>query len=414
MSEKRTALNTDSFILERRRDAGPGSDSNSQSKSRVISSSRRFLKNLNQCLRAHRKTGRDFSLGLLVVLQWRKLEETGQTALKNSLLRALKEAVPALLRGKDTVTCPAPAEFLVLMPGTGPVDAEAACQRLAASIAGLPLGTSDENFKPACRVELISASALADPDAQALLGALSVDLVGDGDLSVAKGPSRAFTGSLKQWQLRYKIPEISGQICSNFSFGFGEDLWGDGSPVLIRAVEAPLAAGLDGVLERLRFLQSLHHPGIEPLLDFHLDLDTQSGARIFLVNRVPGEVVLSTSSIVGLDPGSCIKDVCSRLAYLWSLVPPVVPSRFADLLIYLTDDGIKLLGYDLDFVLGNSPSPDCQTSLVSELAAFGLSLCAETGTTLTCDSLFQELAGGKVPEELATLSRFKAALKDLL
>ena len=92
----------------------------------------------------------------------------------------------------------------------------------------------------------------------------------------------------------------------------------------------------------------------------------------------------------------------------------MVPSRFADLRIYLTDDGIKLLGYDLDFVLGNSPSPDCQTSLVSELAAFGLSLTAKSGTTLACDSLFKELAGGKVPEELATLSRFKAALKDLL
>lgn len=375
----------------------------------MISSSRRFLKNLNQCLRAHRKTGRDFSLGLLVVLQWQKLEETGQTALKNSLIRALKEAVPALLRGKDTVTCPAPAEFLVLMPGTGPVDAEAACQRLATSIAGLPLGTSDENFKPACRVESISASALADPDAQTLLGALSVDLVGDGDLSVSKGPSRAFTGSLKQWQLRYKIPEISGQI---FSAGFGEDLWSDGSPVLIRVVEAPLASGIDGVLDRLRVLQSLHNPGIEPLLDFHLDLDAQSGARIFLVNRVPGKVELNSSSCT--DPGSCIKAVCSRLTYLWSLVPPVVPSRFADLRIYLTDDGIKLLGYDLDFVLGNSPSPDCQTSLVSELAAFGLSLTAKSGTTLACDSLFKELAGGKVPEELATLSRFKAALKDLL
>lgn len=411
MSEKRTGLNTDRFILERRRDPdnrSGSSGSKSDSGTRVISSSRRFLKNLNQCLRAYRKTGRDFSLGLLVVLQWRKLEETGQTALKNNLLRALKEEVPTLLRDKDTVTCPAPAEFLVLMPGTGPADADAACQRLATAIAGLPLGTSGENFMPACRVEVISASALADPDIQALLGALSVDLEGDGDLSVGKGPGRAFTGSLKQWQLRFRVPEITGECY------FGEDLWGDSNPVLIRVVAGPFAAGSEGFLERLRVLQSLSNPGIEPLLDFHLDLQEESEARIFLVNRVPSPVELDASRTVGLDPGACVKAVCARLTYLWSLVPPVVPSRFADLRIYLTDDGVKLLGYDLDFVLGKAPSPDCQSVLVSELAAFGLALSARTGTTLACDSLLQELAGGNVPEELATLSRFKAALKDLL
>ncbi|MBK9144251.1 MAG: GGDEF domain-containing protein [Candidatus Melainabacteria bacterium] len=411
MSEKRTGLNTDRFILERRRDPdnrSGSSGSKSDTGTRAIASSRRFLKNLNQCLRTYRKTGRDFSLGLLVVLQWRKLEETGETALKNSLIRALKEKVPALLRDRDTVTCPAPAEFLVLMPGTGPADADAACQRLATAIAGLPLGTGGNNFMPACRVEVISASALADPDFRTLLGALSVDLVGDGDLSVGKGPGRAFSGSLKQWQLRFRVPETTGECY------FGEDLWGDGSAVLIRVVPGPFATGSDEFLERLRVLQSLSNPGIEPLLDFHLDLEEESEARIFLVNRVPSPVELNAGCAAGVDPGACVKAVCARLTYLWSLVPPVVPSRFADLRIYLTDEGVKLLGYDLDFVLGRAPSPDCQSALVSELAAFGLALSARTGITLACDSLLQELAAGNVPEELATLSRFKAALKDLL
>jgi hypothetical protein len=384
----------------------------------------------------HAKGDADFALLSVHVSNYRELanKEGGETAnlVSESLLRTCLSG----LRQQDRVCCPADDFLLFLLPDADRGGAEQARIRVKQILSQAKLKQSGKILKPEGAVQS-SHCGDAACDIDAMLHEVGAMVDEHGAIVKQEGEARESLlarAKLESWAQRYHGFTLSnnggtgstasnGSTPSNLTLAAGQtccatDSWSD-LPVRIHKVAADAAPAWDEVIRRARVLQSIDHPALNRLVDFHCD---QQLHAVFLVwGEREGRHRLS--EILGgkqdLKPALALRwigEIVGALAYLQQLVPPVVPTKLsADDLLESGQDIV--IDGGLDSYIFDGGKGKTVAALFADIAHLIERIAQSTDSAKLpprLSELVAQLKLKEVPQNTNTMHKVRAAVRELV
>lgn len=380
------------YLNRRRKLSGRGNSPSSEKKASALSPTA-FRQTLLRFSQRSARHDSQFCLIALTVLEYEEvLRAIGQEA-ANYLLNAVNALCLKSIRAADRLCAPAPGQILVLLPDATTDDALAVAERLICTIAAAKISHKHRALRASCTTR-IASSAAHSADCQSMLSSIGCQLPDKN--SHAQPVATVFSpffGSLASWQARYRQEVPAGNSLFNYykiHYYRCLDSWA-ASPVLMRRIELERVeqsservtssgqasdngtvydTGLLSLVRRLQSLQSISHPGVCPLLDFHLE-DKRS---LYLVSPVIGDTLAQC-----LQSGNPERDlvcqwamqICNILIYLQGMVPPVVPGPFGESSLVVNSSlQLVLCDFEMPYLFPHAPfSPSSEQSVGQPIAA---------------------------------------------
>ncbi len=374
---KSNSPSTAGFVMERRRYHLKEAELDSN----TTSSLKRFQKHISTSIKAGKKTGRQFTIARIAILEIGNLSESSEFGLAKSLDAHCKEHIVGQLRKSDRLFSNMLGEYLVLMPNTDLDICKKAVTRIAESLADSTFQKGPFTICPSSKASYVTWTQSSELSATELISSLGYgppaeDQEEDSLETESNGIVKLFTGDFSGWFSRYELEPDFDTVKSvedselDLLNYVGRDTWSSGRVVLMRVLyhpEGKLRISPEtkhSILQFLRQVQSLGNATVvsSGLLDFHIHDN-----RIYLVNTVPEFVddltllklpVFSQLKVEGQSPISfrhVLLKLCGSIAYLKSLVPPVALDRFSSLVILVAGaevpEGVHLLNHELPTLL---------------------------------------------------------------
>lgn len=340
-----------------------------------------FIEVLNRYCRRFLRDGKNFSLASLRILEYERVKSTAGNELADQLDRLGANIVCSALRGEDRICFVAPAQYLVLMPGTIYDDAYKAMERAAQTIGEKSVRQKGHVVRPSASFmvtsPLTAGGTSCDTDTlvatEILLGDVGFDLGTHNELidrtlrdrTEAGGACKVFTGSYDAWFERYK--RVGEQLTDTWSPGVQNVVLSIWEP----AVDTESGINHETLLRRLRALQSNEHPSFNKITDFFISADW----KVTLIRpRLEGVELKGgandkrarkklTDTLKGATDSTILNwsiQICNALIAAQSMSPPMVLSSFSKIKVTLSPkDRIVLSDFESEYL---------QTS-VDELAA---------------------------------------------
>ncbi|GEM_PF-2070094 len=440
--------------LERRHSAGKrgGKAPAASRKKPAALTVSQFRQQLSKYSQRKARFGSDFALAALDILEHAEVRRSlGQPAAEQ--LSALgRDLCLNGIRGADRLCIPEPGSYLIIMPETAGEQAGKALERLAKSIASAKIHYKHKPLHASCSFRVAdSASFPSDPEA--MLASIGYKVDEQGSLArvdqpgpasqLRAGAGVASGGTFSTWAGRYGRMEVAGEAAAGerlYVVTFtAVDLWAGERAVKIKAIE-PAASGItfgaemvDLILRRARVLQSIDHPGLAAVSDYHL----REARTLYLVRNVTGAECLS--GYLSENPLLKVSRVvdwgmqlCNSLIYLQGLMPPVVPPPLSPEMVtvepgsrlVLTDFelpflfpswcyAVEMTGEDLQAVAQGRPIAAYDPVIRSLGTVLGDLLRQADRQVEPLARLFSTLAKGPLPAELNTVYKIRSALKEI-
>lgn len=362
-----------------------------------------FIEVLNRYCRRFLRDGKNFSLASLRILEYERVKSTAGNELADQLDRLGANIVCSALRGEDRICFVAPAQYLVLMPGTTYDDAHGAMQRAAQTIGEKSVRQKGHVVRPSVTFmvtsPLTAGGTSCDTDTlvatEILLGEVGFDLGTHNELidrtlrdrTENGGACKVFTGSYDAWFERYK--RVGEQLT---------DTWSPGTQnIILRlwepSVDTDTGVNHETLLRRLRALQSIEHPAFNKVTDFFITSDW----KVTLISPKTEGVELkgSTDKKAHKKLANSLSDVtdstilnwaiqiCNALIAAQAMSPPLVLSSFSKIKVTLSQkDRIVLSDFESEYLqtsvdelaAGDRKAPKKANGFMNELAQFLLEL----------------------------------------
>ena len=307
---KSNSPSTAGFVMERRRHHLKEAELDSN----TTSSLKRFQKHISTSIKAGKKTGRQFTIARIAILEIGNLSESSEFGLAKSLDAHCKEHIVGQLRKSDRLFSNMLGEYLVLMPNTDLDICKKAVTRIAESLADSTFQKGPFTICPSSKASYVTWTQGSELSATELISSLGYgppveDQEEDSLETESNGIVKLFTGDFSGWFSRYELEPDFDTVKSvedselDLLNYVGRDSWISGRVVLMRVLyhpEGKLRISPEtkhAILQFLRQVQSLGNATVvsSGLLDFHIHDN-----RIYLVNTVP-EFVECDSGTMALE-----------------------------------------------------------------------------------------------------------------
>lgn len=332
------------------------------------------------------------------------------------------------LREMDRLSILSPDYLLVLLPETDEASANLVRARLedvSKTLSAQPIGVRH----PQVQIRM-SHSDIVAGDVELLLQHLDCCVDEHGQLVPVRNLSgRICTGRFEIWKARYQQPKKKPHSSSasttvvdskkwTVSANCWSDSWAAGAAVTTLCTES-LSGQFSGIFResviiRARTLQSIDHPSVVPCLDYFIE----GNEKLFLVlpevELTPIEQFIAARKISNQPSiaSAWAHDLVQALIYLHTLIPPVIPSRNLQALLFVDkQQSLVVSNFHLAYLLDELESATNE-AVLRDFASTLQWLFKSTKTEHTeIADLIGKLSQKKVPEEVNTLYKLRTVLK---
>jgi GGDEF domain-containing protein len=392
------------------------------------------------------RNGREFVLALLTILEYEEVKRVLGDQAAAELNNLGLSICARYTRAADRFCNPEPGRFLIVMPDCSVAGAQSATDRLSALIAGSRIHHKHKQLRASCSSQVADYKPHAG-DPEAMLWELGYFFDEFSELQsyacghwAGRKPYQVFGGQLSCWFSRYERLDAPEKRSTNeglhIEYFRAHDCWSAGKAVQVRSITLSTAfdsAAVELLARRGRALQAIDHPGVLPLLDFHMQDDRQ----LFLVTEqvcqpdlarfVASEKHLKLEMLADL-----LLQLCNSLIFLQSVIPPVVPPPLtASNLLVGGDNHLLLVEYELPYLFPALHKSASISDNEMHAVAHGKAVPAYTAVIASFASLFENLlpagidgsglaellsrvAGTDLPPKLNTIYKIRAAIKEAI
>lgn len=303
-----------------------------------------FKQVLIKYIRRQARYGRSFCLAVIEILEYEQVKKAYGPQAAQQLHRLGQDVCARYVRAADRMCSDYPGRYLLLLPDTQPDEAARALDRLAQLMSSAKTHYHHKQLRASCSFRLVDSRQFGS-DPEVLLGALDFKIDEQGRLTLETGTSpayqgamsaQAFSGGFEAWVQRYAemvpVREEREGTHLRVSRLAALDLWRGGrKPVTVKVIEPALpdktfdTSTLELLARRARVLQTIDHPAVLGLVDYHL----KDRRKLYLVQETISGATLadyaSRHDIGSFDVLDWALQICNSIIYLQGLMPPVVP-----------------------------------------------------------------------------------------
>lgn len=379
-----------------------------------------FKQALQKYALRHAKGDAKFSLVSLEVANFQQLAEEDTAESASHVCGILLRQCLNELRHQDRVCFPADDLSLFLLPDTDQSGCKQAEQRLSRVVAEFRHTHHGKVVRLDSRINSTDCGETVC-DIDAMLHAVGATLDEHGGIvKHAVESQRRQLAKLDSWAQRFE--EFFGQNGSDREGRqalLTRDRW-SGAQVRIIRVDLPAddtSVPRDQLVKRARALQSIDHPALNGLMDFHCDEQLRT---VFLVwhhrqGRLLSEF-LPQSAIV-IDAAKALRwiaEIVSALAYLQALVPPAVPADLTVANVLEIGDDILIDNVLESYVLHSTPAHAELFAKTARLLEIILDKTDPTGVPAELTDVIAQLKQAEIPQKLNTMHKVRAVIRKIV
>lgn len=381
-----------------------------------------FRQALQKYALRHAKGDAKFSLISVEVGNFQQLAESGTTETASHVCEILLRECLHELRHQDRACFPTDDLFLFLLPEADQSVCKQAEQRIARVLAEFRHTLHGKVVKlDGLIISTDCGETVCDIDAMLHSVGATLDEHG-GIVKQASKTHRLQMAKFDSWAQRFdEFTALNGEALEWTPGRSTRDRW-SGLPVRISKLDLPLEASLiprDEVVKRARTLQSIDHPALNRLIDFHCDEQLQA---VFLVwhqreGRLLSEFLSQYGTVIESSKAlRWIAEIVSALTYLQALVPPAVPTDLTVANVLEIGDDIVIDNVLESYVLHSTPA-QASAELFSKTAHLLETILRKTDTAAAPAELTQVIAQLKQPElpqKLNTMHKVRAVIRKIV
>lgn len=392
-----------------------------------------------------------FCVASLDVIGYEELEDESGHHAAEQVNNFVIDICRKFIRDADRICLERPGHFLFLLPESDASGGKQALTRVAQTLAANRLQHKHQSLHVTCSFK-VAYSGEYGSDAEALLAATGYRIAETGELIRVDSPGPSsilpgegwepFCGDFSVWSQRYSrmqgnLQHTEGEFLEVKTLT-SQDHWCSDQQVTVR-IMGPLhrrtifdTTLLELIERRARVLQSIDHPHVTPLRDYHISKRSQ----LYVVRADIDAIPLLQAANHGVSASNILEwtiQICNGLIYLQSLIPPVVPPPLEECVYVVPDTNqIIFIDYEIPYLFPHWYQKIPVSNLEIEAALQGRPVAAYGPVIQSLSRLLKSLfklspvplakfstlldkiSQVDLPRDLNTIYKIRSAVKEIL